>query len=245
MTEQGKLKEKEMKKIRALVITVPLLLLMSEENARALPLSGMLSNRYESRPARGEPAPLAANKTDSAITPSKAVEKINAGMAHKDCHDRAHSRPKSKRYSDAARALAQDRLNTIKTVYTLWTRTHLVVTNGDRSEAQQASAIRGLIKRHGVKYVRGLYRNKLAINEILAAYLENRHHPQQAQYAMTKVISDQVVRGVYVSKHLRGLAVDIRSHGQGAARLSALRAAARKVGATVLVEPECYHLTLG
>ncbi|MFL6253939.1 MAG: hypothetical protein ACJ74T_02880 [Pyrinomonadaceae bacterium] len=234
-----------MKKLRALVIIVPLLLLMAEENAQALPLSGMTRDQFESRPAKGELDPLAANKTNSALTLSKgeaAGGKKSAAAAHQRRHGRRRGHRKSKRYSDAARA--RKNLDSIKGDYRRRTHKGLVVTSFVRTEAQQASAIRGLLSRHKVRYVRRLYRNGVTIDEILAAYLENRRNPQEAQHAMTKVISDQVARGVYVSKHLRGFAADIRRHGKGAARLSALRAAAHTVGATVLVEPECYHLDL-
>lgn len=224
-----------MKKLRALVITVPLLLLLAEENIQALPFSGMTRGQYESHPSEEKPAPPATNKASGGKKKSGAV-------ARKQPHGRRHARRKSKRYSDAARA--RERLNNIKSDYRRQTRKGLVVTSFGRTEEEQARAILGLIRRHGVKYVRGLYRNGTSINEILTAYLENRRHPQQAQRAMTQTISDQVARGVYVSKHLKGLAVDIRKHGKGAARLSALRAAARKVGATVLVERDCYHLNL-
>jgi hypothetical protein len=238
-----------MKKLRALVITVPLLLLMAEENAQALPLSGMMRDQFESRPAKGDLNPLAVNKTNSALMLSKgeaANGKKSAAVARKRRHHRRHggrhARRKSGRYSDAARA--RDKLNSIKRDYRLQMHKGFVVTSFGRTEPQQASAIRGLIRRHGVRYVRKLYHNSAAINEILAAYLPHRRHPRQAQRAMSQVISDQVARGVYVSKHLRGLAADVRRRGKGAARLSALRAAARKVGVSVLVEPECYHLSL-
>jgi hypothetical protein len=238
-----------MKKLRAFVITVPLLLLMAKENTQALPLSGMMRGQYESSPSEEGAIPLSTNTTDSSPTPSKGEAtggKKSVAVPHKHRHRRRHARRharrKSKRYSDAARA--RKNLNSIEHDYKCQTHKGLVVTSFERTEAQQSSAIRGLIRNHGVKYVRKLYRNSAAINEILAAYLQNRRHPRKAQRAMTQVISDQVARSVFVSKHLRGLAADVRRHGKGAARLSALRAAANKVGATVLVEPECYHVNL-
>lgn len=234
-----------MKKLRAFVITVPLLLLLTEENVKALPFSGMTRGQYESHPSEGGPIPLATNKPDSTPTPPKnkaASGKKSAAATHKPRHGRRRGHRKPKRYSDAARA--RKNLESIKGDYRRRTHKGLVVTSFVRTEAQQARSIRGLIRRHNVRYVRRLYRNGTAINEILAAYLKNHRHPKQAQRAMTKVISDQVARGVYVSNHLKGLAADIRNHGKGAARLSALRAAAHTVGATVLVESECYHLNL-
>ena len=234
-----------MKKLRALVITVPLLLLLMEEHVKALPFSGMTRGQYESPPSEGEPMPPATTREDSTPTPPKdaaASGKNSADATHKRRHGRRRGRRKAKRYSDAARA--RKNLDSIKGDYRRRTHKGLVVTSFVRTDAEQASAILGLLSRHTVRYVRRLYRNGAAINEILAAYLENRRHPQQAQRAMTEVISNQCARGVYVSKHLRGLAADIRSHGKGAARLSALRAAAHTVGATVLVESECYHLDL-
>lgn len=238
-----------MKKLRALVITVPLLLLMTE-NVHALPTSGMPRGQYESHPPEEGPAPLPANKTGAAQTLSKgkaAGGKKSNNVARKRRHGRGRharqsARRKSRRYSDAARA--RDRLKNIKKEYKRRTAENLVVTSFGRTPSRQARAVRGLITRHGVKYVRDLYRNSPAINEVLTAYLNNRRRSQKAQREMTRVIEDQVARGVYVSKHLRGLAADIRRRGKGAARLSALRAAARKAGATVLVEPECYHLNL-
>jgi hypothetical protein len=239
-----------MKKLRVFVIIVPLLLFIAEEKAQALPMPEMVRHRYESRPSEEEPIPPTANKTDSTRTPSKAKatggKKVRA-VARKHRHGSAktagrHTRRKSLRYSATARA--RERLRIIKDDYTRQTHKPLVVTSFGRDSSQQARAIRGLIRRHGVAYVLNLYRHGSNIKEILAAYRKNRRHPQQAQHEMTRVITSQIADGRYVSKHLRGLAVDIRSHGRGAARLSVLRAVARKAGATVLVEPECFHLNL-
>jgi hypothetical protein len=234
-----------MKKLRSLVITVALLLLMAEENIRALPLSGMARGQYESHTPEEGTTPPASIKAGSVLEPPKGeatVGKQSGAVTHKRQYRRRNTRRKTQRASATERARA--RLKTIKIVYKRRTRKSLVITSLGRTPAQQAHAMLGLIKRHGDEYVRNLYLNKPAVNEILTAYLENLGNPQQAEREMTRVIEAQIARDVFISKHLRGLAADIRRHGKGAARLSVLRAAAGKVGATVLVEPECYHLNL-
>jgi hypothetical protein len=241
--------EKGMKKLRSLVIAVPFLLLMAEENVQAVPLSELIRSQYESRPADGESAFPATDKADSIKKPSK-VE--TAGGSHPASarkprqRKRGHARRRSRRRSSPETAAARARkiFNAINRDYTRKTHKPLVVTSFGRTEAQQANAIYGLIKHHKVPYVLRLYGNSSTIREIVSAYSVNRRHPPKAKREMTRVIETQVAEHRYVSKHLLGLAVDVRRHGKGAARLSVLRAAARKVGASVLVEPECFHLSL-
>lgn len=120
----------------------------------------------------------------------------------------------------------------------------LVVTSRGRTAATQARAIHRITKTNGVRYVTRLYRNRRAIREILVPYKLHRRRPRKAEREMARVIQSQIDRGIYVSNHLRGLAIDVRSRGRGAARLSILRQVARSLGGRVSIERDHYHVEL-
>jgi hypothetical protein len=111
----------------------------------------------------------------------------------------------------------------------------LVITDGERTAADQALAILHLIKANGEKYVRHLYhRHEQLIEDIISAYnSENTDSDRLA--AMTETIQSQINRGVYVSPHLRNNAVDIRSRGMTGSDRQALRDAVRLVPGAELV----------
>lgn len=120
----------------------------------------------------------------------------------------------------------------------------LQITDFRRTPVQQARAIRNNVASFGVAYVIAEYRRKPAIREIVAAYRANRRRPQRVIREMTRVIEDQIGRGVFISNHLLGLAVDFRSRGRYGARLSVLRQVARSMGARVVVTKNHYHVDL-
>jgi len=118
----------------------------------------------------------------------------------------------------------------------------LYITNGYRTARKQAIAIGSNLRRYGPRYVISLYRSKSAIKEIVQAYKSNRR--SRPIGAMTRVIENQVSRGIFISNHMRWRAVDVRSRGWHRARLSVLRQVAQSMGARVLVEANHYHVDL-
>jgi len=89
------------------------------------------------------------------------------------------------------------------------------------------------------------YSNRVAYDEIVKAYddaVAAGASKQVAVDAMTRVIEDQVSQGVYISDHLMGDAVDIRSRDMSDEQKDTLERAARSVGAHVIVETYNIHL---
>lgn len=119
-------------------------------------------------------------------------------------------------------------------------KTKLVVTSGYRPPERQSPAMYNKIVTEGETAVRKLYKNKVAVDEILAAYRANKSNRQKAIDAMTGTIAKQVKRGTFISSHLRSNALDIRM----TANLKALNEAVLKVGGRIIVERDHFHLEL-
>ncbi len=113
----------------------------------------------------------------------------------------------------------------IAKIYRAKTGKRLLVTSGTRSAFSQARAMHNKLRLGD--NVLGLYRNKGAVREILAAY---KRGSGSAVERMANVIRSQTERGVYISRHLRAGAVDLRSRGLTASDKRALREAVRQVG---------------
>lgn len=133
---------------------------------------------------------------------------------------------------------------TVESEYYRLTGKWLEISSGYRTPLLQARAMHRNLRAYGISYVLGVYHRGAAIREIVAVYRRNRRRPQGAISLMTRVIEAQLRRGVYVSDHLRGQAIDVRSRGPRGANLSALREVARSMRARVLVEKNHYHVEL-
>ena len=105
--------------------------------------------------------------------------------------------------------------------------------------------------RHGDNLL-ALYEHQAAAAEIVAAYREGTARSQshkQVLTAMRDTIVRQLAQGVFVSKHLRIGAVDVRSRGLNPSQEQALRAAVaaeqgvRLVDERKSAEPH-FHLTI-
>lgn len=223
------------KRFRAFAMTIPLLLFAAGEQ-QALPALDIEDARQP-----------ATNKTEAAPQPAPAKarrggKKLNRRPRGLAKMNKGRSRQHSRRNSTAT--VAARRLYILRREYTRRTRRLLIVTSFRRTPAEQARALRNIIRRRGMGYMLSLYKNGPAIREIANAYRAHRRHPQEAQRQMTIVIENQIARNVYVSAHLRGQAVDIRSRGRNGARLPILRDVARGVGAQVSVEADHFHVRL-
>lgn len=131
-------------------------------------------------------------------------------------------------------------LQTLADRYHARTGNNLHITSGYRPPSRQASAMYDLIQAHGTGYVRNLYANKTAVDQILSAYRNNSGSRADAVAAMTRTISNQVGHGTYISDHLRSQALDIST----SANFSVLREIVRGMGGSILNEGNHFHVEL-
>ena len=131
--------------------------------------------------------------------------------------------------------------------YYLWTGEGLTVTSGTRTPRSQAAAMYYKLTHGGIPS--HFYKNHQAYGEILAAYNDARKaraNEQATVDAMTRVIDRQVSKGIYISLHLRGEAVDVRSRGMSSNDTKVLDEAVRRVVGDpkqhLLQETDHFHL---
>lgn len=124
----------------------------------------------------------------------------------------------------------------------------ITVTSGTRSVKEQASALDKKI-RAGDKRL-SVYKNRTAANQLVDAWRaasKTSKGSSATRKALERAIGKQVKSGVYLSKHLRAGAVDVRSVGMSRKRKRAFRNAVRSVpGARVIEErrPPHFHVEL-
>ncbi len=119
-------------------------------------------------------------------------------------------------------------------------KTKLYITSGYRPPERQSQVIYNNIAGKGEPRVRATYNDKLAIEQILAAYHANKNNSQKAIDAMTEIIAKQVKRGVFISKHLLSNAIDIKA----TANFKSLGRAAAQVGGRIITEGDHFHMEL-
>jgi hypothetical protein len=104
----------------------------------------------------------------------------------------------------------------------------LFVTSGLRDPYRQALAMYVKLRVGG--RILGLYRNRKAAKEVVFAYREMRRKGRKATVsAMKAVIEKQICSGVFLSDHLRGTALDLRSWGMRARHRRILRRELRRI----------------
>lgn len=135
------------------------------------------------------------------------------------------------RVPDSLRA----RIDRVADLYFFATGKSLVVTDGQRTVAEQASAMLAKLTKDGVEKVRGLYANKSLVNEVIVAY-QSKTTAAARLAAMTATIQSQVDRDEYISRHLTGMAFDVRSNGMTKADQAAFKAAATRAGGVLVNE---------
>lgn len=120
----------------------------------------------------------------------------------------------------------------------------ITLTSGIRSSDAQAGAMFN-------KFLGGgdyrLYKNRVAAKEIYDSYLDGMDrglsHPDIVT-DMRLVIDEQMFRGIYISKHLTNLAVDVRSRIMTEAEKKLFLAVSRRYVETIILEkvPPHFHL---
>jgi hypothetical protein len=124
-----------------------------------------------------------------------------------------------------------------------------VVTGGTRTPERQAELMLEKLA-HGDDLV-ALYENKAAVTEIRNIYRESagtRQPKKQLIRAMRDAIVAQMDKGIYISRHLKAGAADVRSRDFKAAQEAAFRAAVADEPGVVLVDERSGaepHLHLG
>lgn len=142
------------------------------------------------------------------------------------------------------------RLERIASRYYKATKKRLVVTGGSRTPVRQAQLMYDKLV-HGDDIV-ALYENKAAATEVRNAYRDavaKRLKRKATIRAMREVIEAQMTRNVFVSKHLKANAVDVRSWNMKGRLEQALKDAVKaEAGVTMMderdgAEPH-FHLNL-
>jgi hypothetical protein len=105
----------------------------------------------------------------------------------------------------------------------------LVVTSGVRTPWEQAQAL-------AQDYNFAVYADKSLVAELTAS----GSRPSAAQ--MAAIIQQQVNRGAYLSRHMRGDALDFRVTGLSSSEIAQLKAAAASMGGKVLDEGDHVHV---
>jgi hypothetical protein len=144
---------------------------------------------------------------------------------------------------------SSERLARIARRYFEATRRRLVVTGGTRTPERQAELMLEKLA-HGDDLV-ALYENKAAVTEIRNIYRESagaRQPKKQLIRAIRDAIVAQMEKGIYISRHLKAGAADVRSRDFKAAQEAAFRAAVADEPGVVLVDERSGaepHLHLG
>ena len=142
---------------------------------------------------------------------------------------------------------AETAVGEIADAYYAATSKDLVVTSGTRTAASQAEAM--YVKLEIGDDVVTLYGGGASVKAIKKAYDDGKKAKQSKTDivdAMTKVIEGQIAKGVYISKHLKAGAVDIRSRDMSDKEKKAFRKAAKGKVTSVLLEtkPPHWHLQM-
>ncbi len=130
--------------------------------------------------------------------------------------------------------------------YYALTKKDIVVTSGARSSQSQASAMYGKLSGGDQLTV---YSNQTAAKEIKKSYTDAvaaKKSKADTIAAMKAVIDTQISKMIYISKHLKTGAVDVRSKNMTVAEKAHLKSAATGIAIKIILEttPPHFHLSL-
>lgn len=123
---------------------------------------------------------------------------------------------------------------------------NIVVTDGSRTAADQASRVFDKIKAHDLS----IFLNQKAAQEIKQAHdiaVAAGKSKAKVLEAMTAVIEDQIKRKVFISKHLTGRAFDVRSKDMTAQHKKVFKQVVQHMGGVSMIEegkPPHFHIQL-
>lgn len=143
--------------------------------------------------------------------------------------------------------LLRERISAVAAIYFAKTNRTLEITSGYRSPSRQAAA---LYNKLAVGGSLAIYKNQSLVEPLRKAYRQGRKkrwRKERIIAAMAEVLAEQVERGIYLSRHMRGRAFDLRSSGLTTRQRSALRAAIAEVGGMRLIyesKPPHFHVEI-
>ena len=205
--------------------------------------SGSRSRTAAREPLQCAPGHRATKASGGACPDADAVAGVPVKKIHSGLHLEVVAR--DLRLDDTSR----ERLERIAQRYFEATRRRLVVTGGTRTAERQAELMLEKLA-HGEDIV-ALYENKAAVTEIRNVYRDRasvRQPKKQLIHAMRDVITAQMARGVYVSRHLKAGAADVRSRDLKAPQEAAFRRAVADEPGVILLDERASaepHLHLG
>lgn len=132
-------------------------------------------------------------------------------------------------------------------IYYAKTRRPLEITSGYRSPRRQADA---LYTKLAVGGSLAIYNNQALTQPLNKAFREGRKKRWKRDRivaAMAAVLEAQVAEGHYLSRHMRGLAFDVRSTGMSGRQRQAFLAAVREAGDMRVIHesrPPHYHVEI-
>jgi len=143
--------------------------------------------------------------------------------------------------------LLRARISEVASLFHERTRGTLEITSGYRSPHRQATA---LYTKLAVGGSLSIYKNQSLVEPLRKAYRDGRKKRWKKERiiaAMAEVLEEQVARGIFLSRHMRGRAFDIRSSGLSGRQRAALRAAVAEVGGMRLIyesKPPHFHVEI-
>jgi len=134
----------------------------------------------------------------------------------------------------------------VANLYNAATGKNIVLTDGIRDAAMQADRIYTKLVLGDNVYK--LYGNRAALDQVVKAYNDASQAGLSAKdisKAMADVIAQQMANGIFISRHLRGQAVDVRKSDMTASQQAAFQKAVEDQGSFKLVDegiPPHFHL---
>ena len=142
-------------------------------------------------------------------------------------------------------AISKAKVKKIADDYFAQTKKDIVVTSGTRSAQSQAEAMY-------IKFSQGgsfsIYKHASAAKEIYNIYKSASSGSSKSQIVadMELKITEQMTKQIYISKHLKAGAIDVRSRDMTQSEISTFKKVAKPYATTVILEknPPHFHLSL-
>ncbi len=138
----------------------------------------------------------------------------------------------------------KEKMGKIADEYNRLTGKKVTITDTNRTPKDQAERVYDKIK----KGEAGIYTQKNLLGEVKTAYkagVAKRETPKQITDRMAKVIQDQVNKGQYISRHLIGEGVDVRSRDMSTKEKESFKEVVKNIGgASVLKEDDHFHIQI-
>jgi len=130
--------------------------------------------------------------------------------------------------------------------YHSFTKKDIVVTSGIRTSQSQADAMYGKLSGGDKLTVYGQQTAAQKIRKIYDAAVKAKKTKDQIIADIKSEIDDQIKKQIYISKHLRKGAIDVRSRDMSNTEKDKLKLAAKGIAIKVILEttPPHFHLQL-